>query len=219
MFAGFTVSRGGRPRVGGGLSRGQKKPGCGCDCAPVPGDRRVEERSARRAHQGNTVRDLRQAVSCRPRSPERVVSDCRSSGAVGVDRLVVVGGPCVGCRPVSIAGCAYELQLKPGCRGEVRCSGCGSRTACACGSSEGAGDLVTGDDGERRAGRGQRPFPDDRLSSNLPMPLASPRDPEPENRVPVWSIHWAGPYNPRCPECRRLGRGCPDAGPSREEDK
>jgi hypothetical protein len=36
-------------------------------------------------------------------------------------------------------------------------------------------------------------------------------DPDPANSVSVWSRHWSGPFNPRCPVCRRLGRACPDA--------
>jgi hypothetical protein len=36
-------------------------------------------------------------------------------------------------------------------------------------------------------------------------------DPDPENTVTHWSRHWAGGFNPRCPECRRLRAPCPDA--------
>jgi hypothetical protein len=34
------------------------------------------------------------------------------------------------------------------------------------------------------------------------------RDPEPTNGVDRWSRHWAGPFNPRCPDCRKLGSAC-----------
>jgi hypothetical protein len=36
-------------------------------------------------------------------------------------------------------------------------------------------------------------------------------DPEPDNRVSAWSRHWAGPANPRCPDCRALGGPCDKA--------
>jgi hypothetical protein len=38
-------------------------------------------------------------------------------------------------------------------------------------------------------------------------------DPQPDNTVVLWSCHWPGPFNPRCPECRRLRAPCPDAKP------
>lgn len=36
-------------------------------------------------------------------------------------------------------------------------------------------------------------------------------DPEPDSTLDRWSCHWCGPFNPRCPECRRLRAPCPDA--------
>ena len=33
-------------------------------------------------------------------------------------------------------------------------------------------------------------------------------DPTPGNGVTRWSRHWSGPFNPRCPECRRTGEPC-----------
>jgi hypothetical protein len=36
-------------------------------------------------------------------------------------------------------------------------------------------------------------------------------DPDPDNGAEYWSRHWYGPFNPRCPECRRLRAPCPDA--------
>jgi hypothetical protein len=36
-------------------------------------------------------------------------------------------------------------------------------------------------------------------------------DPDPGNSIEVWSRHWSGGCNPRCPTCRRLGYACPDA--------
>jgi hypothetical protein len=34
------------------------------------------------------------------------------------------------------------------------------------------------------------------------------RDPEPLNTVTIWSRHWSGPFNPRCPTCRATGEPC-----------
>jgi hypothetical protein len=34
------------------------------------------------------------------------------------------------------------------------------------------------------------------------------RDPNPGNAVNCWSRHWTGPFNPRCPNCRRTGEPC-----------
>ena len=34
-------------------------------------------------------------------------------------------------------------------------------------------------------------------------------DPEPGNTAERWSRHWYGPFNPRCPACRELGRTNP----------
>ncbi len=36
-------------------------------------------------------------------------------------------------------------------------------------------------------------------------------DPDPGNTVDRWSRHWGGPFNPRCPHCRRLGGPCEEA--------
>jgi hypothetical protein len=36
-------------------------------------------------------------------------------------------------------------------------------------------------------------------------------DPDPGNMVDRWSRHWAGGFNPRCPDCRRLGGPCEEA--------
>ena len=33
-------------------------------------------------------------------------------------------------------------------------------------------------------------------------------DPEPTNTVTRWSRHWYGPFNPRCPDCRKTGKPC-----------
>jgi hypothetical protein len=33
-------------------------------------------------------------------------------------------------------------------------------------------------------------------------------DPTPGNSVEHWSRHWAGPFNPRCPDCRARGSAC-----------
>src|SRR5215211_1005910 len=33
-------------------------------------------------------------------------------------------------------------------------------------------------------------------------------DPTPTNSVDRWSMHWAGGFNPRCPDCRRLRGPC-----------
>ena len=38
-------------------------------------------------------------------------------------------------------------------------------------------------------------------------------DPEPTNTVERWSRHWYGGFNPRCPDCRRLGSACEAAEP------
>ena len=33
-------------------------------------------------------------------------------------------------------------------------------------------------------------------------------DPTPGDTVDRWSRHWSGPFNPRCPDCRRTGEPC-----------
>lgn len=51
-------------------------------------------------------------------------------------------------------------------------------------------------------------------ASRFPAPPPGVReipDPDPDDTVTRWSRHWGGPANPRCPKCRRIGRGCPDA--------
>jgi hypothetical protein len=46
-------------------------------------------------------------------------------------------------------------------------------------------------------------------------PAAWPPDPDPANRVAMWSRHWdaAGSFNPRCPRCRELGEACEGTQP------
>jgi hypothetical protein len=49
------------------------------------------------------------------------------------------------------------------------------------------------------------------VSASAPDRFGGLPDPEPDNTVTRWSRHWGGPFNPRCPACRELGKACKDA--------
>lgn len=59
----------------------------------------------------------------------------------------------------------------------------------------------------RRVKGAQRP---DRPHWRTTYPAHWPLDPDPANTVTDWSRHWATPgvFNPRCSDCRQLGRAC-----------